>query len=236
MKREKFWWIAPDLLTLSRPLFGVAISLLGVFGDRTTLPIATFLLLAGWTTDIVDGRLARWAEQKYQRRESWIGRNEIRADSLMLIGVFIYLGCIQAIPLWLSISYASILFILAVDLHSTYHQNMFFEAPAAIATFLLLIILTGRPTLGYVATWGFLVLIYDWKRAMQLGGRLRSVLEASWQKFSQQPFVCKFWISAFIVVAVAGSIALGFSHLVAVKVIGGIVIGLLVLLAYLICH
>jgi hypothetical protein len=228
MKQRRLWQVLPDLLTLSRPFFGLAISLVGVFGGREALPVVVFLLMVGWTTDIVDGRLAHWAKCKWQRRESWIGQNEIRADSLMLVGVIVYLGYVQLAPVWLTTSYASILFVLAVRLRSTYLQNLIFEAPATIATFLFLVILAGRPTFGYVAIWGFLLLLYDWKRAMELGGILKSTIARGWSKISQQPL--RFGSLVFVLVVASAALSIASTQ---TKIIGGGAMGVFLLLLYL---
>ena len=178
MDRQKWprnvFVILPDLLTWSRVFIGLLIGLAGPLIGRDGVVLVMKLLLLGWTTDILDGRIARYAKKRYRRPESWTGRNEIRFDAVMLIGVFAYLGYARFIPLWAT-SYAALLFLLVV-LPVSYSKIFLFEAPAAIATFLLLVIFAGRPTLGYVMIWGSLLLIYDWRRAMQLGGRLRVLL------------------------------------------------------------
>lgn len=171
-KWERVLVVAPDCLTWSRLLLGLMIGLAGPLFGRKGMELVTILLLVGWTTDILDGRLARSAQVHYGRLENWTGRNEIRFDSIMLVGALTYLA--YTLSPWFGV-WALLLFFLAL-LPVSYSKIFLFEAPAAMATFVLMAALTRRTTLEYVITWALLVLIYDWKRAMELGGKLRKLL------------------------------------------------------------
>ena len=236
VKRKKRRWmcIIPDILTISRPFFGLAIGFMGLLGAKA-LPIVTLLVMAGWTTDIIDGRVARWAAEEWGRFESRIGKYEIHFDDFLVVGILAYLGEVHLIPTWLAIGYGMLLFLFGLIWSVPYKVNFAFEALAVIATFLIVVIAAGRPTLGYVVIWGFLLLVYDWDRAMELGGSLKKVLSSIWQGYLSFP-------PAYLLASslVLGS-SLGFLLFVGLifgfrtiqaEVLGGVSFGLLVLLIY----
>jgi phosphatidylglycerophosphate synthase len=76
----------PDLLTASRAVIAVAIATLGFVGPRA-LEAVVLLIILGWTTDILDGRLAR----RWKKDPTWIGEKEFAFDMVMVVGGLCYL-------------------------------------------------------------------------------------------------------------------------------------------------
>ena len=230
--KQKLWQVFPDILTLSRPLFGLMIGIMGIIGGKNNLPIVVFLLMAGWTTDILDGRVARWAKKKWDRPEGWIGKNEIRFDSLMLVGLLAYLGGVHLLPLWLAISYGTLLFFLAVNPQSSYKITFVFESFATIATFLFVVIVAGKPVIGYVGIWGTLLLIYDWRRAMQLAGSLKETLLMIGKGLYRLPKQYYFFLGGLVFLFLLVISFFG-PETIQTEALGGVVVAILAAIVYL---
>ena len=234
-RRKKGWVCAlPDFFTISRPFFGLAIGLMGLWGAKV-LPIVTFLVMAGWTTDIIDGRVARWTAARWQRSESWIGKYEIHFDDFLVVGILAYLGEIHLLPAWLAIGYGSLLSIFGLIWRIPYKINFAFEAPAVMATFLIVVIAAGRPTLGYVTIWGFLLLVYDWDRAMQLAGALKEILQAIWRGYlsfsPEYMLVSSLTVGGSLALFLGLGLAFGFRTILA-EASGGLAFVVLTVLIY----
>lgn len=76
-----------DLLTASRVLLALIFAWLGFVGARDLLALASFLLLASWISDFLDGPLAR----KSDAGPTWIGNHDLEVDVAVSLGVFMYL-------------------------------------------------------------------------------------------------------------------------------------------------
>ena len=76
-----------DFLTLSRSIFSFLFIWLAKDNDPETLPFAIILLMICWTTDILDGPLARRSSVKYQ---NFVGENDILADIMVATGLVIF--------------------------------------------------------------------------------------------------------------------------------------------------
>lgn len=180
-KRE----LIPDILTVSRLFFGIVIGLMGPYLGKEGIRVVIFLLLTGWITDVLDGKIARGNN----KRKTWVGENEIRFDSFMLIGLIVYLGYSRFIPVWLSVSYAFLLFILAINPKVAYETIFSIEAPAAMLSLPVLVYLEGTISiLIFTLLWGSLLLIYDWDRAITLAGIWKRILISIWQRVLQTSF------------------------------------------------
>ncbi|MCK5827826.1 CDP-alcohol phosphatidyltransferase family protein, partial [Candidatus Bipolaricaulota bacterium] len=90
----------PDLLTLSRGLVAAVILGLGFAGAKA-LEAVIVLTILGWTTDILDGRLAR----KYHKPPTWIGEREFIFDMVMVFSGLCYLVMSGLINGWLALIY-----------------------------------------------------------------------------------------------------------------------------------
>lgn len=93
----------PDWLTAARGLVAAAILGMVPLGPRA-LPQVVALLLLGWTTDMLDGRLAR----RYEKPPTWIGDHEFHFDMLMVLASAIYLVSVGLVPAWLGIPYLAV--------------------------------------------------------------------------------------------------------------------------------
>ena len=90
-----------DLLTLARFVLGLVLAILGIANAAPEgLQLAVMLVLLGWLTDLLDGRLAR---RDLDARETWLGRHEAEADLSISMGVGVFLVFSGYIPIWLGV-------------------------------------------------------------------------------------------------------------------------------------
>ena len=92
-----------DRLTASRALIALLILLMGTQG-RQALPTVILLLILGWTTDILDGSLARRAfrerggvEEEGAERTR-LGEHDFLLDMVMVYSSFLYLVAAGYVP------------------------------------------------------------------------------------------------------------------------------------------
>lgn len=115
-----------DLITLSRLLLLFVFAWLGVTQGAEALPFAALLLLYSWTSDLLDGSIARRSRVYYH---SWLGDHDLEVDMAVSIGVLIYLLTSGFISLPVGIVYALIW--VAVFWHWGLRRSpgMLFQAP-----------------------------------------------------------------------------------------------------------
>ncbi|MFA6437327.1 MAG: CDP-alcohol phosphatidyltransferase family protein [Candidatus Paceibacterota bacterium] len=163
----------PDFFTVLRIPIGIAIAFVGIFFGRNGVTIAYWLLLGGWTTDILDGNIAR----KIGKKKTWIGEHDILFDSIMLLGVIFYLGYVGFMSVLLTV--VSFVLLLFVNVYpNTRHQTKFFvESLITCTTLPFLFYLSLNPLIIAVTiAWATLNLLYDIDRAMVLGKKWQDIL------------------------------------------------------------
>ncbi len=148
---------APDILTLSRGVIAALIVALGFVGQRA-LSWVVFLTIIGWTTDILDGRIAR----RQHKGPTWIGEHEFTFDMVMVFAAFYYLAMTGLVPMLPSVIYATVsaLFIIVLKSKSV---TMSFAFP--LVALLLIVAYYRAPHAAYIyIAWIVLALLYDWRR------------------------------------------------------------------------
>ncbi len=147
----------PDLLTLSRGLIAAAVFTLGFVGE-SALQAVIVLTMLGWTTDILDGRLAR----KYHTPTSWVGEKEFAFDMAMVFAGLCYLvlsGFIPFVP--------AILYVMVAAAFIAYFRSkmvtMSFAAPA-VALPLIVAYFAAPHALVWYVVWIVGALVLDWRR------------------------------------------------------------------------
>jgi phosphatidylglycerophosphate synthase len=85
-----------DLITWFRALMAPLLIILGLTAGRDALPIATWLLIANWTLDSLDGPLARRTDFS---RQSWVGDHDLEIDVLFSAGLLGYMTA-SALVTW----------------------------------------------------------------------------------------------------------------------------------------
>lgn len=93
-----------DGLTASRALIALFLVLLSL-GGKEALSWVIYLIILGWTTDVLDGELARRALRRLEEREAreewqqtWLGEHDFALDMLMVYASFLYLTLVGYVP------------------------------------------------------------------------------------------------------------------------------------------
>ena len=157
----------PDLLTLSRGLVAAVILGLGFAGAKA-LEAVIVLTILGWTTDILDGRLAR----KYHKPPTWIGEREFIFDMVMVFSGLCYLVMSGLINGWLALIYIATAAVCIAFFRSKM-ITMSFATPLVALPLIVASVKAPRAALWYVI-WIIGALVLDWPR---FKGVVREFLE-----------------------------------------------------------
>jgi len=147
----------PDLLTLSRALIAAAIFGLGFVG-KSALPTVILLTMLGWTTDILDGRVAR----KIKKPPSWVGEKEFAFDMAMVFSGLCYLVLSGLIPFVPAIVYTMVAAAFIAYFRSKM-VTMSFAAPVVALPLVVAYFAAPNAFLWYII-WIVAALALDWRR------------------------------------------------------------------------
>ena len=95
-----------DGLTASRALIALLIVLLSL-GGKDALSWVIYLIILGWTTDVLDGELARRAQRRLggedpeiqgEWEQTWLGEHDFALDMVMVYASFLYLTLVGYVP------------------------------------------------------------------------------------------------------------------------------------------
>jgi phosphatidylserine synthase len=147
----------PDLLTALRGVIAVAIASLGLVG-RGALEAVVLLTLLGWTSDILDGRLAR----RYKKESTWIGEKEFAFDMVMVFGGLCYLVMTGFVPFTPAAIYVAIAAVVIAFFRSK-SVTMSFAFPLVALPLIVSWFNAPRAALWFVG-WIALAVVFDWRR------------------------------------------------------------------------
>jgi len=116
------------------------------------------LTLLGWTTDILDGRLAR----RYNKGATWVGEREFVFDMVMVFAGLCYLvmaGFIPVVPAGIYVAVTAI----CIAYFRSKSITMSFAFPMVAVPLIVAYFNAPRAAWMYVI-WIVLALIFDWRR------------------------------------------------------------------------
>lgn len=91
-----------DMLSLLRVFIAVLLVCAGVLFDVEALPFAAVLLLISWTSDSIDGPIAR--RSRYQS-QTWIGDHDLEIDMSAALGLLTFMLAANYVAVWGGIFY-----------------------------------------------------------------------------------------------------------------------------------
>ena len=149
--------MVPDLLTLSRGIIAGIIAILGFAGPQA-LEGVILLLMLGWTTDILDGRIAR----RCRKEATWIGDREFIFDMLLVFGSLCYLVLAGFVP-----SVPALIYVITGALVIVYCRSkvvtMLFAFPLVVLPFI--VAYDKAPLEAWIyAIWALLAILFARRR------------------------------------------------------------------------
>jgi phosphatidylglycerophosphate synthase len=149
-----------DILTFVRAMVAFALAWLGISQGTAGLPVAAWLLLLSWTTDALDGPIARRSSVQYH---TWLGDHDLQVDMAVAAGLLIYMLEAGYVNLLVGAAY-TLLWVLFFWQHGVLRSPaMLFQAP--IDGWFIYLALTYSPVHGWlIVTWIAVTVVATWPR------------------------------------------------------------------------
>ena len=152
-----------DILTCSRILISGLLAWIGWSQGADGLQLASILLLTSWTSDILDGSLARRSRVQYS---TWIGDYDLYFDMSVAAGLLVFLTASNLINLSISIIYVLCWIFLFSRFGILSALGKLFQAP--IYGWFLVITFQNEPLFAWLMViFLLLALIFTWPRFSQ---------------------------------------------------------------------
>jgi phosphatidylglycerophosphate synthase len=149
-----------DILTFLRVVLAFLLVWLGFTQGDIGLPLAAWLLVTSWTSDSLDGPLARRSRIRYQ---TWIGDHDIEIDMMVAGGLLIFMaaaGFVDLIVAALYLLFWSLYFIRSGVPRSV---GMLFQAP--IYGWFIWTTLNQAPPSGWLLVgWILTMIVITWPK------------------------------------------------------------------------
>jgi phosphatidylglycerophosphate synthase len=149
-----------DFITFTRASLFLVFAWLGITLGADALPLVALLMIYSWTSDSIDGTIARRSSRFYH---TWIGDHDLEVDMLVALGLLVYMllgGYVSNIPGGLYLAS----WILIFAFHGYYKSlGMTFQAP--IYGWFLWIAIRNAPPYGLaLVAWILAALAITWPR------------------------------------------------------------------------
>lgn len=115
-----------DLLTGFRVALAFAFPIMGVMYGADALTLAIWTLLLSWTTDALDGPLARRSSRQYH---TWLGDNDLGVDMTVSLGLLIYMILSGYVTPAMGLIYISVLGLYFLRFGVPRSMGMLVQAP-----------------------------------------------------------------------------------------------------------
>jgi phosphatidylserine synthase len=149
-----------DLFTFIRIIIAAGLIWLGFKRGDEALPLAIWIMIISWTSDSLDGPLARRSKIQYH---TWIGDHDIEIDMLVSVSLGIYMQASGFVSLPAMLVYFLIWGIVFWRFGNFRSLGMLFQAP--IYGWFLMIAMRLAPEAGsWMIGWIVAALIITWPR------------------------------------------------------------------------
>jgi phosphatidylserine synthase len=133
---------------------------LGLFLKAQALPWVALLAIAAWTTDSLDGPIAR---RSRVTANTWIGDHDLLVDVVVATSVLIYMLAAGFVSLYLGLAFS----VLWALLFSRYGLTLSFGALFQVLIYVCFITLSFReaPAAGFlILAWLLVAVVVKWPR------------------------------------------------------------------------
>ena len=149
-----------DFITMIRAMLAFVFAWLGVTQGAEGLPIAAWLLITSWTSDALDGPIARRSRVQYS---TWLGDHDLQVDMAVAAGLLVYMLEAGYLSLVAGALYALVWVLIFYRWDVLRSLGMLFQAP--IYTWFIFLALKEAPLYGYLLiSWILAVVIITWPR------------------------------------------------------------------------
>ena len=149
-----------DFFTFIRVLLSPTLILLGILEGSEGLPLAIGAMIASWTSDALDGPIARRSRVKYH---TWLGDHDLEVDIAVSIGLMIYMLLAEFVDLQVVGVYILLWVLIFWRWGNMRSLGMLFQAP--IYGYFIYISMRLAPLVGgWMIGWIVAVLIITWPR------------------------------------------------------------------------
>ena len=152
--------IIADILTGSRFIVALVLSWLGWAQGIDGWYQATMLLIYSWTSDVLDGILARRSKSSLQ---TWIGRNDLYLDMLVALSLLVFMTLSSTINLSMSIIYSLIWILIFARFGFLSALGKIFQAPI-YAWFIMVTFQYDLLLGGFILFFIVLIVVVTWPR------------------------------------------------------------------------
>jgi cardiolipin synthase len=149
-----------DFFTFIRVLLSPTLIFLGILEGSDGLPLAIGAMIASWTSDALDGPIARRSRVKYH---TWLGDHDLEVDMAVSIGLMFYLLLSGFVDLQIVGVYALLWILIFWRWGNMRSLGMLFQAP--IYGYFIYISMRLAPAVGsWMIGWIVAVTIITWPR------------------------------------------------------------------------
>ncbi|RJP29318.1 MAG: CDP-alcohol phosphatidyltransferase family protein [Actinobacteria bacterium] len=149
--------VIADVLTGVRFFLSLLIVLCAILADRGLLPLVVCLTLIGWTTDVLDGKMARMDSSG---KKTWIGDMDFATDMIMIYSGLLYFIAAGYLPFWPFFFYG---IYAAVTAFIWTKKSVMMAVAAPVAAVPIILSFVHYPIWGWVFVgWIAVDLIINW--------------------------------------------------------------------------
>ena len=149
-----------DILTVSRFFIATTIIALGFLQGAQALPVVIWLTIAAWTSDVLDGALARHSRVP---RRTWIGEQDLIFDMVIGAALLVFMTATGFVNIWLAAAYLGFAVLVFWRFGLTPALGKLFQAPAY--AWFIIVALREVPLVGvWMAAWIVIAVIATWPR------------------------------------------------------------------------
>ncbi len=163
----------PDFFTALRIVLGMILVGSGIVNGAGAIAADIWLLVASWSTDMIDGRLSRSLKTASQ---TWLGRNDVYVDMFLSLAVLAYLTVTAILPLWIALVY---LLVWGAIFSRWGLKELFaqiFQNPIYLA-FVVFTVMAQPAVLPWLLLWGFVAFVFFYKRMFELLHNMASAIK-----------------------------------------------------------
>jgi phosphatidylglycerophosphate synthase len=147
-----------DMVTLLRALLGLGLVWLGLTEGAQGLQKAILLMIAAWTGDILDGKIARRNREFYH---TWIGDHDLEIDMAVSAGLLFYLFTSGFINVWIVSVYVLVWAFIFWRWRNVTVLGMLSQGP--IYGYFIWIAVSRLPNVGiWIIIWMVIAIILTW--------------------------------------------------------------------------